>query len=124
MTVTLRWHYSSFVIFQEIRTSIAKDPIFLFFRGWSGPPVPASGSAHTLTYTPNWEQCRFVVGLHCMGKKQLYDVKHNQNQVHELGTGFPQPDDVLYSTKLPFTASVFFGSYSAGGRYQFIVGVA
>ena len=37
----------SFVIFQVIRTSIAKKPyIFVNFLGGSGPPVPHSGSVH------------------------------------------------------------------------------
>ena len=35
------------VIFQGIRTSIAKNPyIFVIFQGGSLPPVPPSGSAH------------------------------------------------------------------------------
>ena len=35
------------MIFQGIRTSIAKKPyICVIFQGGSGPPVPPSGSAH------------------------------------------------------------------------------
>ena len=47
------WH-CSFVIFQGIRTSIAKKPYtFVIFQGGPGPPTPpppASGSAHVYTY--------------------------------------------------------------------------
>ena len=54
-----KWHFAGmpiraqhcwldrFVIFQGIRTSIAKKRyIFVIFHGRSGPPVPPSGSAH------------------------------------------------------------------------------
>ena len=46
------------VIFQGIRTSIAKEPyIFCNFLGGSGPPVPPSGSAHALYNT-----CTYTTG--------------------------------------------------------------
>ena len=57
---TIECWLGSFVIFQRVRTSIAKKPyIFVIFHGGGGvrTPCPPSGSAHEMPHNAAFHQC-------------------------------------------------------------------